>query len=176
MLSGAEMSVGKGGSRQARISISRRRHSWPLLYWYMVLVHSHGIEMRIRGIQSTVRQGSITFSSTHNPLLVCAYNRWYQDAGKRLPLDIRIDQQTACVVLAGALRRWAIRGKESAPVRILTPPCHATSMESLISQLSQHLPVIGSKHTGLRGQIMVSVADAIAFVDGHVPQSVWNAT
>jgi hypothetical protein len=41
MLAGAEMSMGKGDSQQARISISRRRHSWAIAYWYVVLLHNH---------------------------------------------------------------------------------------------------------------------------------------
>jgi hypothetical protein len=174
MLAGAEMSMGKGDSQQARISISRRRHSWAIAYWYVVLLHNHGIHMRIRGIQSTVRSGSITFSSAHSPLLVRAYSRWYREAGKSLPLDVLLDQQTACIVLAGALRRWAMRDKRSNHITIMTPPCHTMSLTSLTSQIREQVPVTDCKTSGQRGQIVVPADAAMEFVDGMVPRAVWD--
>ena len=174
MLGGGEMAMGKGASQQARISISRSRHSRRLLFWYLIILHSHGVEMRIRGVQSLIRNRSVTFSSQHSPLLVRAYQRWYRDIGKRLPLDVRVDRQTACVMLAEALRRWSTHGKNNALLRISTPPCHQMSLTNLTSQVHEHVPVVDSKFNGRCGQIMVRASDAIDFIDGMVPSSVWS--
>ena len=174
MLTGAEMSRGKGDSRQARISICRRRESWPLLFWYLVIMHEHGIEMRIRGVRSCLRNGSLIFSSNHMPLLVRSYNRWYRGSGKRLPLDIQIDRHTACIVMTGALRRWAMYGKKSKVLRLPTPPCHQMSLAGLTSQVNEHLPVIKSKLADGRGKIMVPVDAAIDYVSDLVPRVVWD--
>lgn len=174
MLAGAEMAMGKGESRQARISISRGKHNRRLLFWYMVILHSHGVDLRIRGMQSIIRNGSVTLSSQHSPLLVRAYERWYRNAGKRLPLDVHADKQTVSVMLAGPLKRWAARGKDSLPLRIMTPPCHPMSLANLTNQVHDHLPVMDTKFNGRHGQIMVRASDAIDFIDGMVPSSVWS--
>lgn len=174
MLAGAEMSMGKGQSLLARMSISRRQHSWRLLYWYMVILQAHGVDMRIRGYQSVVRTGSMTFSSQHHPLLVRAHRRWYRARGKQLPIDIHLDKPTLCIWLTGALRRWAMRDCNSKTVTLSTPPCHPMSLSGLTSQLQEHLPIEGTKLLQRSARIKVSAQDAVALVDGMVPANVWR--
>lgn|GEM_PF-2810547 len=174
MLTGAEMSMGKGNSRLARISITRRHDHWRLLYWYMVILQQHGIEMRIRGYRSAVRTGSITFSSLHQPLMVRAYRRWYRSVGKQLPLDLLINKPTLCILLAGALRRWSRGSQKSNQIIIPTPPCHLMSLGSLTSQVREHVPVVSSCMLSRSGRIRVPADAAMAFVDGAVPQSIWR--
>lgn len=100
MMFGAHAELGAVASPQAtaRIVVARGRERWPALYWFVSLMHLHGIEMTI--VSGPAAADRINFATRFEWRFVSIARTWYDRGRARTPHNLVFtDRMIACALV-----------------------------------------------------------------------------